>query len=126
MTVDSLTYIYSENGRPLVCIYRKFNSYPSIHGKAIYDFLEGRKVVDNDDDIEYKSNMSMGCLAAEFIGEFKKGILDIKLLPTDTQYINQAFSYHIYKDQIVVKNYQGYIAFTGTWEDFKTFITPDE
>lgn len=126
MIVDSLTYIYNEYERPLVCMYRQFNSYPSIHGKAIYSFLKGRKVVDSNDDIEYKSNIGMGCLACEFIGEFKKGILDIKLLPADTDNINQAFSYHIFKDRVVVKNFQGYVAFIGTWDDFKYFITPDE
>jgi len=126
MTVDSLTYIYNEKEIPLICMYRKYNSYPSIHGRAIFDFLFLRRVVDNRDEIEYRTNIGMGCLAATFVKEFKMGILDITMFPTNITQTNEAFSYHIYRDRIVVKNYQGYVAFIGEWDQFRFFCEPDE
>lgn len=124
--VDSITTVYDEYSGRLVCVYRKYNSYPSIHGAAIFKFLNGRKLVDSSNEIGYKSNLNMGCLAAEFVQEMKKGVLDISLVPTFAPTIAPAFEYSIFKDKIQVINYQGYQVFYGTWKDFETFCEPDE
>jgi hypothetical protein len=116
MPVDSSTIVVGENETPLIFIYRKYNSYPSIHGQQIFKILKeyAKK--------SFHIRTDMNNLAAYLVANLKKNDTDIFIKGS----ISPAFTYIIHKDKVVVKNYQGYVAFYGTWEEFEFFCTPDE
>jgi hypothetical protein len=47
MGTRSLTYVYGgdRETKPLVCMYRQFDGYPSGHGQELIDFLKPIRLV---------------------------------------------------------------------------------
>jgi len=45
MGTRSLTYVFGEFGRPIVCIYRHYDGYPDVHGEDLREMLEGNQIV---------------------------------------------------------------------------------
>lgn len=128
MGTRSLTYIFNENGEPLVCMYRQFDGYPSGHGADLAHFLNSGRIVNGlGADDEYVFN-GMGCLAAQMVAHFKNGPGGFYLYPTNdlNQDVWQEWEYHVYENRVVV--YDGAysadvtgVAFDGSWKDFAKF-----
>ncbi|RLI40746.1 hypothetical protein DRO59_08600 [Candidatus Bathyarchaeota archaeon] len=45
MGTRSLTYVFGEECKPIVCVYRQFDGYPSGHGEDLKSILSGIPVV---------------------------------------------------------------------------------
>ena len=73
MGTRSLTYVYDFD-KPVVCMYRHFDGYPSAHGQELAEFLFDGKLV-NGIPLDAKGKLfnGMGCLTAQAIAHFKEG-----------------------------------------------------
>lgn len=91
MGTRSLTYIYNDADMPLVCIYRQYDGYPSVHG------MELAKVL-----VETKNN-GIECLSASVVERLKNGEWGNTYLypPFAEQDCGQDYEY-IIKDDIVM------------------------
>ncbi len=123
MGTRSLTYVYGgdRETKPLVCMYRQYDGYPSGHGQELIDFLKSIKLVNGLGlDEKRKVANGMGCLAAQLIANFKHTVGGFYIhAVTDTDCC-QEYEYHVYENKVVVKN-PGEVIFSGTWQDFKDF-----
>lgn len=107
MGTRSLTYVYNEADKPVVCMYAQYDGYPSGVGRELAEFLNSKTIIngfvpgDNSD----KAN-GMGCLAAQLIAQFKTGIGGHYLYPVELgQDAGQDYEYHIRQDSVTV--YEG-------------------
>ena len=130
MGTRSLTYVYGgdRKSKPLVCMYRQFDGYPSGHGQELMDFLKPIKVV-NGLGLEEKTKVAngMGCLAAQLIANFKDCPGNIYLYePELSQDAWQDYEYHIFENGIDVKDSYGKTIFSGNNEEFSSFCKEDE
>lgn len=131
MGTRSLTFIYDESknkARPLACMYRQYDGYPSGHGKELSDFLTPITLVNGfsvDAEVGGVAN-GMGCLAAQMIAHFKTDVGNIYLTrPVLNQDSWQEYEYHVFPDKIVVKRPKDVI-FEGTWNEFSEFCDTAE
>jgi len=118
MGTRSLTYVYNENDneRPVVCMYRQFDGYPSGHGAELAEFLTPMKTKE-----EGRNANGMGCLAAQMIAYFKEGAYHIYLqFPELGQDSWQEYEYHVFADKVVVQN-PTEVIFSGSWKEFTEF-----
>jgi hypothetical protein len=118
MGTRSLTYVYNENDpeRPVVCMYRQFDGYPSCHGAELAEFLTPMKTRE-----EGRNANGMGCLAAQMVAYFKEGAYNIYLhFPELGQDSWQEYEYHVFADKVVVQNPSDVI-FSGSWKEFTEF-----
>ncbi len=67
MGTRSLTKIFDEEKREIVCIYRQFDGYPEGMGKDLSDFIKSGKVVNGFGDKKEKQFNGIGCFAAQLI-----------------------------------------------------------
>ena len=130
MGTRSLTYVYGgdRKSKPLVCMYRQFDGYPSGHGQELIDFLKPIKLV-NGLGLEEKPKVAngMGCLAAQLIANFKDGPGQFYLYePELNQDAWQDYEYHIFENGIDVKDSYGKTIFSGNNEEFSSFCKEDE
>lgn len=127
MGTRSLTYVYDEMAQPVMCMYRQSDGYLTGHGRAISDFLSSLTMVNGISFGEKRKVANgMGCLAAQMVARFKVGAGGIYLHPTElNQDSGQEYEYHIFTDNIVVKDPVNVI-FDGTWEDFELHIINEE
>lgn len=126
MGTRCLTYIYNENNEPIVCIYRQFDGYPSVHGMELAEFMTGRILVNGyRDKSSTKESNGMECFAASLIGHLKKGIGNIYLHPIDFN-AQEEYEYKITKDKVSVLNYRRESIFYGSWEDFIEYCKDDD
>lgn len=116
MPVNSNTIVVDDKDNYVVSMYRRYNSYPSIHGQCLFEIL--KEYSKNPDPIR----KDMTNLAAHIVKHFKKDNSDIYIGLNN----NCAFCYIVYPNHVVVKNHQGYTAFIGSWDEFENFCTPDE
>lgn len=125
MGTRCLTYVYEDN-KPLVCLYRQFDGYPSGHGSELAEFLRGRVVVNGlGSDTPKKASNGMGCLAASLVAHFKNSIGGFYIHPIEyDQYCGQDYEYHVYDNLVVVKN-PGEVIFSGTWDALHDFCSDD-
>lgn len=73
MGTRSITTVYSEDNKPLVCLYRQFDGYPDGHGAELREFLAPR-LLGNGIGVGATSGKfanGMGCLAAQLVAHFK-------------------------------------------------------
>ena len=129
MGTRSLTYVYGgdRKSKPLVCMYRQFDGYPSGHGQELMDFLKPIKVVNGLGlDEKQKVANGMGCLAAQLIANFKTEPGQFYLQHVDWQSTGQDYEYHIFENGIDVKDYYGKTIFSGNNEEFSSFCKEDE
>lgn len=130
MGTRSLTYVYGgdRKTKPLVCMYRQYDGYPSGHGQELVDFLKPIKLV-NGLGLEEKTKVAngMGCLAAQLITHFKTEPGQFYLYePELNQDAWQDYEYHIFENGIDVKDSYGKTIFSGNNEEFSSFCKEDE
>ena len=130
MGTRSLTYVYGgdRETKPLVCMYRQFDGYPSGHGQELIDFLKPIRLV-NGLGVNEKSKVAngMGCLAAQLIANFKTEPGQFYLHePVLDQDSGQEYEYHIFDREIAVKDYTGKTIFSGDYEEFDSFCSEEE
>jgi hypothetical protein len=124
MGTRSLTFVY-ENNKPILNMYRQFDGYVSGHGQELAEFLMNGTLVNGyskTDEIQFNG---MGCLAAQLIVNFKKGVGGFYIYPVDCGDCWQEYEYHVYEDKVVVKN-PSEVIFEGSWNDFHSFCYADE
>lgn len=127
MGTRSLTYVYENDGEVVACMYRQFDGYVTGHGREVANFLKDFTLVNGLSVKETRKVANgMGCLAAQLIAHFKVGAGGFYLYPT-TQYqdCGQEYEYHIFNDNILVKDPVDHI-FTGTWGEFETYVANQE
>lgn len=96
MGTRSLTFVYDEEGRNLINMYRQYDGYPSGHGKELAEFLEPITMVNGIGmDEGRKIANGPGCLAAQLVSHFKDGPGGIYLAPTTAVDCGQDYEYHI-------------------------------
>lgn len=126
MGTRSLTYVYngkkSEIGKPMVCMYRQFDGYPSGHGQELADFLHVGRLVNGLSGMGKELQFNgMGCLAAQMVAHFKKDSGGIYLYaPELGQDCWQEYEYHVWEDVVRIGNPDG-IIFQGSWKEFEAF-----
>lgn len=127
MGTRSLTFVYDDN-RPVICMYRQFDGYPSGHGAELADFLNQFEAITNGYAFNETRKIAngMGCLAAQLVGHFKTGHGGFYLYPTNSKDCGQEYEYHIYSDRITVKDYNGKAIYTGPWTYFSEFCMKGE
>lgn len=95
MGTRSLTIVY-EDGDPIVNMYRRFDGYPSGHGKELFEFLSSGELVNGLGMSDKRVFNGMGCLSAAMVSEFKTGPGGIYLYPPSARDCGQDFEYHVY------------------------------
>jgi hypothetical protein len=126
MSTRSLTFVY-DGKSPIVCMYRQMDGYPAGMGKELAEFLAPFKIVSGLCMAETQSAIAngMSCLAAQMVRHFKSGAGSIYLVPTKKANHGQAYEYHIYEDEVSIKERGTKTAlFSGTWAEFKGFCNP--
>jgi len=146
MGTRSLTHIiesWNEEGKKkkqtLLTMYRQYDGYPLGHGADLVEFLNGSKVVDgfSPDDIESKQRVfnGAGCLAAQLIAHFKKGVGGFYINKANAKDCGEAYTYEIEVNsdtrEVILRCYEfGYyneknkyvhkkrVLFEGNAEDF--------
>jgi len=98
MGTRSLTFVYEKYGdkqMPIINMYRQFDGYPSGHGAELAEFLNGFRIVNGYSGNPVKTANGMSCLSAQLVANFKKGIGQFYLHPTDSRDCGQDYEYHI-------------------------------
>ena len=126
MGTRSLTFVYDEDGTPIINLYRQFDGYREGHGRDVAQFLEGLTVINGYslDDNRRMAN-GMGCLAAQLVAKFKVGCGLIYLHSVDSTDCWQDYEFHIFEDKVHVIGY-GDTVFNGTWEKFIEWARAEE
>jgi len=132
MGTRSLTYVYEnykdEQGnkveKPIICLYRQYDGYPTGHGAELADYLNGMYVVNGlgVQDQDKKIANGMGCLAAQLVAHFKTEAGQFYLhVPELNRDDWQEYEYHIQQDKILVYSYDK-IIFEGAWTEYFAWI----
>lgn len=129
MGTRSLTYVYNDNDsiKPIVCMYRQFDGYPTGHGSELADFLYDGKLV-NGIPFGSKGKLfnGMDCLAAQMVAHFKKEPGNFYLyVPELNNDCGQEYEYHLYPDSVAIIGY-GDVIFKGTWEEFAEYCATED
>ena len=95
MGTRSLTFVYDEDGRTIISMYRQYDGYPSGHGKDLAEFLEPITMVNGIGMTKAVIANGPGCLAAQLVAHFKDGFGGIYLEPTTAVDCGQDYEYHI-------------------------------
>jgi hypothetical protein len=104
MGTRSLTFVYTEDNKKIICMYRQYDGYPTDHGAELAEFLKDMVVVKGfNDSTPTKAANGMECLAAQLVAHFKTGIGGIYLYPVTVKDADQEYEYHIYKDNLIIK-----------------------
>ena len=119
MGTRCLTFVYDGNV-PVINIYRQFDGYPSGHGHELAQFLNSKTLVNGYKDKNSAEANGMGCLAAQLIVQLKHGVGGIYIYPVASTDCFQDYEYHVYEDEVVVKDPTAVI-FEGTWKQFAQF-----
>lgn len=69
------------NEQPIVNMYRQHDGYPEGHGKELFDFLDGKILINGiGGDAAYGTHANgAGCLAAQMVNHFKEDLGGIYL-----------------------------------------------
>lgn len=114
MGTRSLTYVY-EGKKPVVCLYRHYDGYPTGHGAELAEFLMGYDIVNGFGEKRAKLANGMGCLAAQMVAHFKTETgnfyLHAPILERDD---GQDFEYHVYDEEVIIMDHSGDPIFKGT------------
>ena len=138
MGTRSLTYVFTERNefqgkvyepRPLICLYRQYDGYPTGHGRELADFLDGMKVVNGLGSETEKLANGMGCLAAQLVANFKveagQFYMEEARLQNDC---GQEYEYHVYADKVeIIKigSNNDNVIFSGTWAELKEYCSKE-
>lgn len=96
MGTRSLTRVFDDD-RQLVNMYRQMDGYPSGHGIALFEFLDGLQLVNGISLTNAKERIANGpgCLAAQLVAHFKQGPGGIYLHPPADTNCDQEYEYHL-------------------------------
>ena len=138
MGTRSLTFVYDEDGKKLINMYRQYDGYPSGHGKDLAEFLEPITMVNGIGMTKAVIANGPGCLAAQLVAHFKDGPGGIYLEPTTAVDCGQDYEYHIATHgegvelRITCQRIEGLRPFRrkkifdGSIEEFKAFCEKED
>ena len=133
MGTRSLTFVYDEDGRKIINMYRQMDGYPSGHGKDLAEFLEPITMVNGISMTEAVIANGPGCLAAQLVAHFKDGPGGIYLEPTTAVDCGQDYEYHIAADLTItcqriegLRPFRRKKIFDGSVEEFKAFCEKED
>ena len=133
MGTRSLTFVYDEDGKILVSMYRQMDGYPSGHGKDLAEFLEPITMVNGIGMTKAVIANGPGCLAAQLVAHFKDGPGGIYLEPTTAVDCGQDYEYHIAADLTItcqriegLRPFRRKKIFDGSIEEFKAFCEKED
>lgn len=111
----------------IINLYRQYDSYLTCHGKELSEFLLSGVLVYGYTDKKTRQFNGMGCLAAQLVTEFKKGVGNFYLYPTKmVMDCWQEFEYFVYSDGVEVYdsayNKDSVPIFIGSYLQFSYFI----
>tara|TARA_B100000780_G_scaffold139774_1_gene97912 strand:+ start:188 stop:673 length:486 start_codon:yes stop_codon:yes gene_type:complete len=131
MGTRSNTYILEAFGNdstvgniPIVNMYRQHDGYPSGHGLALLEFLLPITLVNGFGGEPEGLANGAGCLAAQMIGHFKKGVGGFYIQPSDDLRYENDFTYEVHVSDLSMevkvyedekKIFHGTIPEYGTW-----------
>ena len=98
MGTRSLTRFISQHDDEkfvITCVYRQYDGYPQGHGKELADFLNSGVMVNGIGQSEEKQFNGIGCLAAQFIAEFKKGVGNLYIHQPDSKDCGEEYVYEV-------------------------------
>jgi len=101
MGTRSLTRVYNEDGKEIICLYRQYDGYPEGHGLELAKFLNGFNMTDGIYGIPGSKNLpkklanGMGCLAAQLVAHFKTEPGQFYLYPPGTKDVWEEYEYHV-------------------------------
>ena len=112
MSTNALTII-TQNGSPIMTLYRHWDGYPTGHGKELVEFLAGFQITTSRVDQPGKWANGAGCLAAQLVAHFKKGCGDFYLLSPTAEnvyewayYLDIPSGWHGPAEDLVIQVYQ--------------------
>jgi len=106
MGTKSLTTFLDEwDNEEIVVMYRQYDGYPEVHGRDLFDYLSGKKIVNGIPRNEKVSQLAngMSCLAAQVISHFKKEVGNFYLHKSGTRDIGEQYVYTVYYDNNELK-----------------------
>ena len=117
------TIHFQENKTTIVSIYQQYDGYPECVGLELAQFLLRGKLVNGFGSKDETNFNGMGCLTAQFIATYKKGIGGFYI--TDKK-DRQEYNYFVSKDDldqltIKVTDWNNKQIFKGTLPKFKVF-----
>jgi len=132
MGTRSLTRFIRQDGderKAITCVYRQYDGYPEGHGKDLAKFLNSGKMVNGYGPSEEKQFNGLGCLAAQFIAEFKEGVGNIYIHEPDSKNCGEEYLYEVCHFSnlnelklICIDVYEGKTIFEGNPKDFHTIL----
>jgi hypothetical protein len=97
MGTRALTFVYSENNKPLVNLYRQYDGYTTGHGAELAEFLNGFKIINGIGAETTRVANGMGCLAAQIVAHFKDSVGQFYIHSVDSKECGQDYEYHVYQ-----------------------------
>ena len=91
MSTRCLTIFKNELGEEICVLYRHSDGDPSGHGKELKEFLNGYGTTKKPTG----AFNGMGCLAAQVVAHFKKGVGNFYLYPPGTRGFDEEYIYTI-------------------------------
>ena len=128
MGTRSLTFVYNEQGKPILNLYRQYDGYIEGHGAELAEFLAGKTLVNGFGRESTALANGMGCLAASIVAHFKETVGGFYIHSVTETDCGQDYEYHVYDDRVEVRG-PGSIfnpgpndnLFEGTWAEFVKF-----
>ena len=121
MGTRSLTFVYNDNKKPIINLYRQYDGYPSGHGAELAEFLAPLTLVNGFGRDTANLANGMGCLAAQMVSHFKKGCGTFYVMEVEDRDCGQDYEYHVFTDRVGVKDFRGEVLFEGSWKKFRKF-----
>jgi hypothetical protein len=125
MGTRSLTRVIKD-GKHIINMYRQFDGYPSGHGKELAAFLSGKPIINGYQSEGQKAFNGAGCLAAQMVAKFKKGIGEVYLNPIEETDCWQDYEYILRVDNLVLTiQVIGCHNFSGTLDEFAAWCVSE-
>ena len=120
---------FQEDGETICAIYQQYDGYPEGVGKELFEFLDNITIV-NGLSVGQPERVAngVGCLAAQFVAEFKNGAGGFYMTQLDDE---QEFNYIVNscwegdklgEPTITVTRYDDDVLFSGSINLFGVFI----
>lgn len=100
MGTRSLTVFQDDDGKEIAVLYRQHDGYPEGHGKALKEWLDGKRLCSGIRTRDSKEEFNgMSCLAAWTVANFKKEIGGFYLYPAGTRECDEEYIYTVYQSK---------------------------
>lgn len=129
MGTRSLTFVYDDQDKPIIKLYRQFDGYPSGHGIELAQFLNSIEEITNGismGDCLRRTANGMGCLAAQMVVHFKKEVGGFYLYNVEGNDHWQDYEYHVYRNRVEIMGYDRKVLFVGNWPEFESFCKEND